>query len=194
MEQKNWKWYIDNNDLLGCYERYKKARTNWKAHWWKTIEEIFKKSKEWAKKYVLDPVKRTIERIGKKPRKSKYDVFIQTNGLNINEENKQLCYLFRFYDKDHNLLCSKVGTTTRSVKKRLIEELNNKTYQSMGAMYVEIDRIYDCGDLPAEGLESLIRSQYIKKYPKSFYKNDRFIGELFDLEYCDTITKEYLAV
>ena len=41
MSNKNWKWYIDNDDLMGCYERFQNAPANWKNHWWSTIEEIF---------------------------------------------------------------------------------------------------------------------------------------------------------
>ena len=64
----------------------------------------------------------------------------------------------------------------------------------MGVTKAIINRIYNCGNLPSEGLESLIRSEYIKKYPKSFKKNDRFIGERFDFNLCDEIAKNYLAV
>ena len=36
---------------------------------------------------------------------------------------RELAYLFKFYDKDNNLVCSKVGTTTRTIAIRLDEEL-----------------------------------------------------------------------
>ena len=66
MSNKNWKWYIDNDDLMGCYERFQNAPANWKNHWWSTIEEIFHSSKKWVKEYVLDPIQRTIVKLVKK--------------------------------------------------------------------------------------------------------------------------------
>ena len=66
MSNKNWKWYIDNDDLMGCYERFQNAPANWKNHWWSTIEEIFHSSEKWVKEYVLDPIQRTIVKLVKK--------------------------------------------------------------------------------------------------------------------------------
>lgn len=193
----NWKWYIDNNDLEGCYRRFEQARSNWKDHWWETIESIYNSCGEWAKQYILDPIARTITKITakvKKSRASKYDTMINSQDFNIKENGKEFCYLFEFYDENDNFLCSKVGTTTRTVRERLIEELRSKTYKNMGAAKVIIHRVYDCGNLPAEGLESLIRSQYIKKYPNSFKKNDRFVGQYFDFDFCDSLAKNYLGM
>ena len=143
----------------------------------------------WAKEIFEE----TIEKV-RKPRASKYDSVIETNGLDITSKNGEMCYLFRFYNAEGDLLCSKVGTTTRTIRKRLIEELTGKTYKRMGATNAIVDRVWNCGDMPAEGLESLIRSEYIKKYPKSFKKNDRFINELFDLDECDKIAADYLSI
>lgn len=141
---------------------------------------------------LLDYAKEIFEQKIIKRRKSKYDSIIEDNGLDIYSTGREICYLFEFYDDDKNLICSKVGTTTRAVKQRLAEELRSKTYKGMGATKAIVHRVYNCGDLPAEGLESLIRSQYIKKYPHSFKKNDRFIGEYFDFDFCDKIATEYL--
>lgn len=125
-------------------------------------------------------------------RKSKYNNMINANGFDIDTKDGELCYLFEFYNEEGQLLCSKVGTTTRTIRIRLREELASKTYKGMGATKAIVNRVYQCGEYPAEGLESLIRSEYIKKYPKSFKKNDRFIGEYFDFELCDQIANEYL--
>lgn len=144
-------------------------------------------------KLVTRFVRKVVEKVATY-RKSKYDEIINDNGYDIRKKDGEQCYLFRFFNDDEELLCSKVGTTTRTVRQRLIEELRSKTYKGMGATHAIIDRIYNCGELPAEGLESLIRSEYIKKYPKSFKKNDRFIGELFDLDLCDSIAHEYLEM
>lgn len=123
--------------------------------------------------------------------KKTYSITNET-GIDPKEKGKQWCYLFRFYNAQGELVCSKVGTTTRSVEQRLKEELRSKTYKDCTS--ATIDRIYDCGDLPAEGLESRIRAEYIKLYPQSFKKNDRFISVLFDLPAIDNIVAEYLAI
>jgi hypothetical protein len=62
----------------------------------------------------------------------------------------------------------------------------------MGCVRAIVHRVYDCGELPAEGLESYFRAKYIKKYPNSFKKNDRFINEFFDLMQADKIAEKYL--
>lgn len=142
--------------------------------------------------YAKEIFEEVVEKV-KKLRKSKYDDVINDNGYDIRVKDGEQCYLFRFFNDYNELLCSKVGTTTRTVRQRLIEELRSKTYKGMGATKATIDRIYNCGELPAEGLESLIRSEYIKKYPRSFKKNDRFIGETFDLDFCDQVAQSYLA-
>lgn len=141
---------------------------------------------------LLEYAKSIFEKVEAKVRKSKYNNMINANGFDIDTRDGELCYLFEFYNEDDILLCSKVGTTTRTIRTRLREELASKTYKNMGATKAIVNRIYNCGEYPAEGLESLIRSEYIKKYPKSFKKNDRFIGELFDFDLCDKIAFSYL--
>lgn len=148
--------------------------------------------KSYIKKFadLLDYAKSIFGKI-KNKRRSKYDNAINENGYDIDIDNKELCYLFEFYDSNNNLVCSKVGTTTRTVRTRLREEL--KAYSKMGVTSAKVNRIYDCGEYPAEGLESLIRSKYIKLYPKAFKKNDRFFDKYFDLAECDEMVKNYLA-
>ena len=75
---------------------------------------------------------------------------------------------------------------------QLKEELKSATYTKMGCVRAVVNRVYDCGSLPAEGLESYFRAAYIKKYPESFKKNDRFISTFFDLAEADKIAATYL--
>lgn len=185
---------IATNNYENAIERFKNTNNRWRDYWWDCIEQIYNKCKEFAQKYIIDPINKIIYNVDRPRRKSKYDSVIEHNGYDITSKNGEQCYLFEFYNDDDELLCSKVGTTTRSIRQRLIEELRSKTYKGMGATKAIVNRVYNCGDLPAEGLESLIRSEYIKKYPKSFKKNDRFIGELFDFNLCDKIASEYLSL
>lgn len=105
-------------------------------------------------------------------------------------EGSQLVYLIRLLDRDGSLVWSKVGTTTRTMKKRMKEHL--RYYRKYGVSDIEVTRIYNCGDLPAEGLESEFRAKYMRKYPGAFRKNDRFTGVEFDLAEADSIVREYL--
>lgn len=167
----------------------------------KTIDEIsaiteYAKStvKNYIRKFedLLEWAKEIFETKLTKRRTSKYDLMINAEGHDIDIKSGELCYLFEFYDEAKELVCSKVGTTTRTIRDRLKEEL--RSYKSFGVESASVKRVYNCGDLPAEGLESIIRGEYIKKYPKSFKKNDRFFGEVFDFELCDNLAKNYLTI
>lgn len=193
---------IKNGDYEYAMEKYESANKRWKSHWWDCLVKLYSSCKEFAEKYILNNAKMIVEKIAdivktvvRKVRHSKYDDIITNyTSYDIKQKGGELCYLFEFYNDDNILLCSKVGTTTRTIKQRLSEELKSKTYKGMGATRATVNRVYDCGDLPAEGLESLIRSEYIKKYPRSFKKNDRFINEYFDFDECDKIAKNYLKM
>ena len=70
--------YVRTGDFEGCLERYYNAYKNWKEHWFEGLEIIYNNCAEWAKKYVLDPIAKTVTKIANivKPifkRKSKYE-------------------------------------------------------------------------------------------------------------------------
>ncbi len=106
---------------------------------------------------------------------------------------KQLVYLFKFYDSDGKLICSKVGTTTRLPEERLKEEI--KYYQKHGIPVAdtEICSVIDCGAIPCEGAESATRAAFIHKFPDAFCKNDRFFGVDIPTRTFNQIVKNYLA-
>ena len=196
MSNKSMDWYVANNDFEGALARFESTNARWKGAWFETCEQIFNKCAEWAKEYILNPLEKTIQKIVKiiTPRKTKYTDLIQVlDGVDLLDDAKEKCYLFEFLDENDKIVCSKVGTTTRQVLKRLKEELNSKTYKNIGCVRAVIQRVYDCGDIPAEGLESYFRAMYIKKYPQSFKKNDRFMGQFFDLAEADKIVAQYFA-
>ena len=89
---------------------------------------------------------------------------------------KQLVYLFKFYSPNKELICSKVGTTTRLPEQRMKEEVRYYKEHGLEVGDTEICSVIDCHGLPAEGAESYARAKYIKKYPDAFHKNDRFFG------------------
>ena len=200
MAKPNAKWYIQNNDFEGAKNRLDSSKSNWRQHWFDTCVEIFNACKDWSKKYIINFATLTIEVIQSikttfAPR-VKTTAITQSSSCNDwnNSKNIEKCYLIEFFNERMESICSKVGTTKRTIQERIREELNSKTYRRMGATQCVIHRVYECGNIPAEGLESYFRAMYVKRYPQSFKKNDRFIDTCFDLAEADKIAMEYLAV
>lgn len=104
----------------------------------------------------------------------------------------KLCYLFKFYDSNGELLFSKIGTTERRLLTRLREEMRSysKKFDICG---VVIESVIDCGDTPPEGAESDARGYFIKKNPASFTKNDRFMGYDIPVEEFNERVLAYIA-
>lgn len=101
----------------------------------------------------------------------------------------QIFYLIRAFDSTGKRLFSKVGTTSRTVKQRMTEHLRD--YKKLGVVKIVVDKIWNCGCLPAEGFESWFRAVYISKFTEAFKKNDRFFGIDFDLEEAEKIYTNY---
>lgn len=114
---------------------------------------------------------------------------IEWNGIESLPDNTEQFYCIRLF-KDEDLIYSKVGTTTRKTGKRMREHL--RYYRKEGINHLIVDRLVDCEGLPAEGLESLVRGYYIKKWGEKFRKNDRFLGVTFDFAEVDSIVQKYL--
>lgn len=106
---------------------------------------------------------------------------------------RQLVYLFKFYSADNQLICSKVGTTTRLPEQRLNEEIKYYVNHGIPVDHAEICSVIDCGELPAEGAESYARAEYIKKHPTAFCKNDRFFDINISTKHFNKIVNEYLG-
>lgn len=109
-------------------------------------------------------------------------------------EKHQLVYLFKFYDKDERLLCSKIGTTTRTVEQRIKEEIRYYRKHNIPVESALICSVMDCGDIPAEGAESILRAHFIAQYPEHYCKNDRFFDINIDITEFNKVIKEYLPV
>ena len=111
------------------------------------------------------------------------------SGCGENLKNEQAFYFFKFYSAD-GLVFNKIGTTAKNVVARLRDEIGDYV-QKYPIVRVEIHRIFACGDRPAEGAESALRSELIKQYPDAFRKNDRFFGVNIDAETIDKMFNEY---
>lgn len=106
---------------------------------------------------------------------------------------KQLCYLYKFYDSNDELVCSKVGTTTRLPEQRLKEEIRYYQKRELPIIRGEICSVIDCGAIPAEGAESVTRAEFIRRYPDAFKKNDRFFGVDIPTQTFNKIVNGYLG-
>ncbi len=197
-------WYVSNTNENNVIERMERAHerivaatdSHTRRNWFDIMAKLYEKysivREVWE--YVENVrllAKRFVKRVVNKV-KTALNVNINYNASADYPEGSQLVYLIRLLDRDGGLVWSKVGTTTRTMKKRMSEHL--RYYKKYGVASIEVTRVYDCGEIPAEGLESEFRSKYMRKYPGAFRKNDRFTGVEFDLAEADSIVRNYLAV
>lgn len=168
MSKKTMAECLANGDFEEAFYRWSHTSKTWVNKWFNVCVEIFHSSLEWSKKYIIDPIKKTITKIEQKLIKQTANYF----------------YLIRAYTSS-DLLFSKIGTTTRTVEQRMREHY--KSYTKLGVTRIICDKVYDCGEVPPECFESYFRAKYIKQYPNTFVKNDRFMGVTFDLQQADEI-------
>lgn len=158
-------------------------------------------------KYLMNEAKTTYAETPPKTsrrRTSKFDDFLINWGNVVikyektaqgkdSKEKSQKCYFFKFYDDANRPLFTKIGTTVNSCLDRLKQEI--ASYQKTGfpIVKVKICGIVDCGDLPAEGLESYLRACFIRDYPEVFHKNDRFFDMDIPTEYFFTCAEYYFS-
>ena len=106
---------------------------------------------------------------------------------------RQLVYLYKFYNENNELICSKVGTTTRLPEQRLKEEIKYYRKRDIPVDHAEICSVIDCGQIPAEGAESITRALFIQRFPTAFKKNDRFFGVDIPTRTFNKFVSNYLA-
>lgn len=195
MANPSAKTYVENNDFEGAAERLENTTNRWRNYWYGICEEIYNKSPEWARRYVLDPIAKAVRKIAeiisekkKRGRPSKNDDKIIWNCPAFADGSNEKFYLIELLDKNGDLIWSKIGTTKRKLIYRMKEHL--KAYEKYGVDKVRINRVYNMG-FAAEGMESEFRAKYIHRWPESFQKNDRFYHRVFDLEEADKIAAAY---
>lgn len=192
---------IEENDFMSALENLEHTTKQWANYWFNCCLTIMENDPRWKSQFEPDPEYcefHSITAHGKTAQVEFHSLWyyngkeILTNGrVNLLDEADQKCYLFRFFDSAGNLVCSKVGTTTKPILIRIKSEL--REYEKLDVVTCVIDRIYDCGQLPAEGMESYFRAEYIRRHPTAFRKNDRFFSVAFDLAEADRICSAYLA-
>ena len=115
--------------------------------------------------------------------------FMPECGANIKGE--EAVYFFKFYNAD-GLEFNKVGTSAKDVIGRLRVEIGEYS-KKFDIRRVEVHRIVSCGNCPAEGAESALRAELIRKYPTAFRKNDRFFGVDISPLIFDQIIQKYFS-
>lgn len=97
-------------------------------------------------------------------------------------------YLIKFYTDNREIpVFSKIGTTERTVEKRLRDEIAYYRKRGFDIRSTDICKIVDCGTGKPERLESFLRSVFMGKYGEAWRKNDRFFGIDIPIDYfCQT--------
>lgn len=143
--------------------------------------------------YAIRTIKTYVKKFAnllEKAKKTFYHVTLKAK--KVLRGGKQLVYLYKFYDSDNNLICSKVGTTTRLPEQRLKEEIKYYRKHDIPVDHAEICSVIDCGVYPAEGAESVTRACFIHRFPDAFKKNDRFFGVDIPTRTFNEVVKNYL--
>ena len=155
---------IATNDFENAKIKFENANSRWKAHWFDCCQQIMTNCKEWAKKYILDPITMTITKIVEMIKKVK-----------PKEEKNSHTYLIKMFDTKGNWIFTKIGKAD-SIEKRM-KDFKNHEYKrnkvTIGA--TEIIKAYELpNDDLAQILESFMRNFFRKNKDVNYYPNDRF--------------------
>lgn len=163
---KSASYYIENNDFEGAKLKFENSNARWLNHWFDACKTIYENCKEWSKKYVLDPIAKTISAIKDYITKKK-----------PNKNSVSNTYLIKMFDICGNWVFTKIGKA--DVLSNRLNKLSSQYYARDGVQIgkVEIIKYYEVpNDDCAQILESLMRNYFRKT--KRHIPNDRF--EPFD--------------
>lgn len=186
---------IEDNDILSAYENFQHTTKRWENYWWECVVQIFNSCADFAKKFVIDFEKRILSPIIEKikivkSRNATKGIPIIEKGDFSNCHGEQV-YLFKFFNESDEILWTKIGTTTRNYLERCKREIYDYNKAGHGVAKVIIENVLNCGDTPAEGFESQLRADFIKAFPSTFRKNDRFFNIDIPVETFNSICAKY---
>ena len=187
-----------NNLFEEAKERYETTSPRWKKSWWGVICDIWDAVAEWREKYDLDKIaKKVIDKAIEVATQAKKT--IARTGTQIIEKvstafdkGTKLCYLFKFYDSNGDLVFSKVGTTERTIRQRLSEEINYYRKHDIDIGFATIESVFDTGDIEPEGAQDYAKGYYTKKHKGHYMRNDRFTCDI-NVEGFNKLIGDYLA-
>lgn len=185
----------ENGLFEDAKEKFENTSKSWKKRWWTVVCDIWDNFVQWQEKYDLDReamaiIKKVAKKIVKRARKTRDDIIEKVPV--IFAKGTKLCYLFKFYDDNDNIVYSKVGTTTQAIQTRLSRELRDYRANGDNIKYATIESVFDTSEYWPEGAESIARAMFIKKFNKHFIKNDRFTCDI-DVNEFNEIVSGYLA-
>lgn len=137
----------------------------------------------------VEPTARTLYRKFKDGRPAVAMEFMPDCGEDMTDE--EMVYFFKFFNADE-IIFNKIGTTTCGVVSRLRDEIGDYC-KKFPITRVEIHRMRSCGDKPAEGAESALRAEFIKRFGAEFRRNDRFFEVDIDPALFDEVLAPYLG-
>lgn len=157
---------LETRDFEEAKERYEACNSNrWKNRWWEIICEIWKKTRKWAKKYALDPIRKLVLKIGEQV------------------DNISYTYWITLLDDNDERVWEKIGKADDPFY-RWEQILKNDYCTRWGATKYRVNQIWERVNEPAEGLESYLRAMLIKAHPQDYVPNDRFCCDLTPEEVC----------
>lgn len=177
---------IANNNFEIAKEKFENASLRWSNYWWEACEKIYNASKEWAEKYILDPVKRIIKRI------KRVLGGIDWNGFEPFPHGVQQFYLIRLLNAEGENVWNKIGTTSRATYIRMKDHLKNADYRQHGVKTIQVIGLWDCKNVDAEIIENRVRKYLRKDYEQQFVPNDRFEME-FDIPSLSKMVEDTIA-
>lgn len=169
---KKAKDYINTNDFEGCLKRFNNTTKNWKNHWFEALVVIYQSSKEWAKKYILDPIKKTVILV------TRY--FIELNSYIFWNEfetykNKGGVYVVELYDENGEKKYTKVGKAKNFLNRFNSYKRENK--YSNWIKCVKVAQLYLNEDEDDSlTLENNLRKLFKKYDIEGYVKNDTFVN------------------
>lgn len=115
-------------------------------------------------------------------------------GCGEDVEGRRTVYLFKFYGADRSVpIFSKIGTTERSVDGRLRDEIGTYRKSGFDVRSVDVCKMLDCGEIPPEACESQLRADFVKQFPGTYRKNDRFFDVDIPEDIFTKICQGYLS-
>lgn len=171
--------YINDNDFEGAKEKFDTARGRWKKHWFDTCFQIAQTVKEWASKYIFDPLTLTITKI---------EMFVKK--VVSQKEGEAYVYLIKMYDDNGQYTYLKAGKAD-NINRRM-RELSNNLYRRENVQIANVD-ILQTWTLPSSHMAEAFE-QVVHHYLSGLFRhipNDRYEPVELDENHLAAINHKY---
>ena len=176
--------------LIDAKERYENTSKRWKNAWWDVICYIYDHFEKWHDKFQINKITKTIIALIKKRKGRTREDIKELVPVHFARGTK-LCYLFKFYDENGNIVYTKVGTTERTIRERLGEDLLDYR-KTVNISFATVESVFDTGSLNPEGAQDYVKAIWMHKYNEYYKRNDRFTCDI-PTNYFNELVSGYLA-